>query len=318
MNFPAIDQLSSIGGRFTAFMLWDHRLCSRRILPPPIETGWASCSLHAVSRRILSKEETRATMGPPILRACNTSSVLQQGVQYGLELASSGRTVEFFEIRASQRGMGGILAFILFFGALALADGGSRHFSLPRGSSALKEAAGCESDARTVCSCPSGFFAREGLVLRMRGGNAPGSDVQHRGGYGGSYARGRGRRGRGPPDWRGGGRGGSRPAIPRGSGSGEPYGAREKNPLEIFLNKEVHIQAVGDTEYRGIVRGFDGFGNIVLDNSTEYIMQSDEEDEDVCHWTGETRRSACLNTPIYVHLSVFVADDLLVRLCFCK
>ena len=60
--------------------------------------------------------------------------------------------------------------------------------------------------------------------------------------------------------------------------------------LRVYLGKEVHVQCMGAREFRGTVRGLDGFGSMVLDNSTEYIMVEDPEDPEVAVWSGRTRK----------------------------
>jgi small nuclear ribonucleoprotein (snRNP)-like protein len=76
------------------------------------------------------------------------------------------------------------------------------------------------------------------------------------------------------------GDGGSKGFIP-------PSHGQIDSPLEDFLGQEVHVQMAGGQEYRGRLRGYDGFGNIVLDNSTEYVMEQ-LDDPDSTVWTGQT------------------------------
>lgn len=121
--------------------------------------------------------------------------------------------------------------------------------------------------------------AAAGLVMGLRGGASRGdSKPAQRGGAG----------------WRGGGRRGGRGGRGRGAASKGPgvrkplpYGP-QSSPLEDFLGEEVHVAFDGGREMRGILSGYDHLGNLVMDNTTEYLMEEGEDDEPI--WTGRTRK----------------------------
>jgi small nuclear ribonucleoprotein (snRNP)-like protein len=80
-----------------------------------------------------------------------------------------------------------------------------------------------------------------------------------------------------------------------GRGPPPPTHGQVESPLEDFVGEEVHVQMAGGQEVRGRLRGYDGFGNLVLDNTTEYVMEQLDDDPDSCVWSGKTnkRRSLC-------------------------
>lgn len=122
------------------------------------------------------------------------------------------------------------------------------------------------------------------LWMRLRGGGAPEDGPSPRRGRGG------GRGGRGGE--RGRGRGG------RGSTVGVrkplPYGPTS-SPLEDFMGEEINVQCSGGREFRGTMSGYDLLGNICMDNTTEYMMDRDDDDEWV--WSGKTRKRASSPPP---------------------
>jgi small nuclear ribonucleoprotein (snRNP)-like protein len=130
-----------------------------------------------------------------------------------------------------------------------------------------------------------------GFVMGLRGGSTQGetqSSQQGRTGWrGGGRGRGRGRGGRG-------GRGGV--AANKGPGAWRPlpYGP-QSSPLEDFLGEEVHVTYDGGMEMRGIMTGYDHLGNLVMENTTQYLMEKGEDDELI--WTGKTRKRTSTPPP---------------------
>jgi U6 snRNA-associated Sm-like protein LSm7 len=61
--------------------------------------------------------------------------------------------------------------------------------------------------------------------------------------------------------------------------------------LRHFLGKETYVKCEGNREFTGIVMSYDSYGNLVLDNTTEMVMDynGDDDDDDVPVFSGETR-----------------------------
>ena len=136
--------------------------------------------------------------------------------------------------------------------------------------------------------------AAVGFVMGLRGGSAQGeahSSQQGRTGWRGEgRGRGRGRGGRGGRGRRGGGAANKGPGIRKPL----PYGP-QSSPLEDFLGEEVHVTYDGGMEMRGIMTGYDHLGNLVMENTTQYLMEQGEDDEPI--WTGKTRKRTSTPPP---------------------
>ena len=59
--------------------------------------------------------------------------------------------------------------------------------------------------------------------------------------------------------------------------------------LRHFLGKETHVKCEGRRDFTGIVLSYDSYGNLVLGNTTELIMEYPDEDDDMPVFTGRTR-----------------------------
>jgi len=58
---------------------------------------------------------------------------------------------------------------------------------------------------------------------------------------------------------------------------------------EPFLGKEVHVQFEGGTECRGVLKAFDGLGNMVLDETVEHLFEN-ANDPARRVWNGQCRK----------------------------
>ena len=68
--------------------------------------------------------------------------------------------------------------------------------------------------------------------------------------------------------------------------------------LRHFLGKETHVKCEGRRDFTGIVLSYDSYGNLVLGNTTELIMEYPDEDDDMPVFTGRTRFLGQLRCPI--------------------
>ena len=139
-----------------------------------------------------------------------------------------------------------------------------------------------EGCARGVRSC--GWITLQSHpLLGLRGGAQPAGEGGEGTGSGrrarGGYLRGRGGRGGGSARGNRAGRGGSHRPAPTATARDIRRGG-DDSVLCHFLGKETYIKCEGRREFTGTVLSYDSYGNLMLDNTTEMIMEYDEDDDE--------------------------------------